>query len=247
MTALRAGSCKVPGRPTDAPTTRRAFELAIRSANAGTANATRSPRPTGESTSGLPSRYREDMSDSFLWGIHGGKTSDADALFKNQKVIALGWAGTPDLSTLPDDREAFKDMYRATFPDKSDGNVISSASQLYRFVHEMQEGDLVAYPSRPDRRVYLGRVTGPTSSSRAPRTATATSEPSLGSRTYPGPASRRAPSTKWGPPRPYSRSRTTPTNTSPSSKASKAPPATPPTRLSVSSQTRSASPPATTS
>ncbi len=101
------------------------------------------------------------MQDIVLWGIHAGKTGDADSLFKSKKVIALGWKGTPNLSALADDRGAFKEMYREVFPDRSVGNVTTSASQLYRFVHELKEGDYVAYPSPVDRQVHLGRVTGP--------------------------------------------------------------------------------------
>ena len=116
---------------------------------------------SGTGQGALPrARYPVSMSDPVLWGIHAGKTGDADSLFKNKKVIALGWAGTPDLRSLPNDREAFKDVYREAFPDKGAGNVNASASQLYRFVHEAKEGDLVAYPSQHDRRIYLGRITG---------------------------------------------------------------------------------------
>jgi restriction system protein len=100
------------------------------------------------------------MIDPVLWGIHAGKTGHADSLFKSKRVIALGWEGTPDLSSLPAEREAFKAVYRDVFPDANPGNVTASASQLYRFVHELQTGDLVAYASPIDRRVHLGRVTG---------------------------------------------------------------------------------------
>jgi len=39
--------------------------------------------------------------------------------------------------------------------------VATAAGQLYRFVHEMKPGDLVAYPSREDRKIHLGRIDGP--------------------------------------------------------------------------------------
>jgi len=100
------------------------------------------------------------MTEPVLWGIHAGKAGHADSLFKSRKVIALGWKGTQDLSSLPAEREAFKAHYRATFPDAGSGNVNASASQLYRFVHELQTDDLVAYASPVDRQVHLGRVTG---------------------------------------------------------------------------------------
>ena len=101
------------------------------------------------------------MQDTVMWGIHAGKTGHAYTLFKGKKVVALGWEGTPDLSSLPNDRDAFKAVYRQAFPDMGEGNVTASASQLYRFVHELGVGDLIAYPSKAARQVHLGRVTGP--------------------------------------------------------------------------------------
>lgn len=95
-----------------------------------------------------------------LWGIRAGRVDEAHKLFIEGGVVALHWEGTPDLSALPDDREAFKELYRRVFPDRPEGNVVTGASQLYRFVHEMQIGDLVAYPAKRDRQVHLGRVVG---------------------------------------------------------------------------------------
>lgn len=93
-----------------------------------------------------------------LWGIRAGRGDEAYEMFTKDGVVALAWPGTPDLAALPDDREAFKQVYRKVFPERSDGNVVTGASQLYRFVHEMQVGDLVAYPSKRDRQVHLGRI-----------------------------------------------------------------------------------------
>lgn len=98
--------------------------------------------------------------DVTLWGIRAGRADEGYTLFTEGGRVAVRWPGTPELSTLPDDREAFKSMYRRAFPERSEGNVVTGASQLYRFVHEMQSGDLVAYPSKLDRHVHLGRVEG---------------------------------------------------------------------------------------
>lgn len=100
------------------------------------------------------------MTNSTLWGIHGGKTGDADTLFRKRNVVALGWQAVPDLSGLPDDREAFKALISETYPDKTPTQVANNAGQLYRFVHEMSDRDLIAYPSKRDRRIHVGRVTG---------------------------------------------------------------------------------------
>jgi restriction system protein len=40
-----------------------------------------------------------------MWGIHAGKTGDADGLFLNKNCIALGWHQMGDLSALKPDRE----------------------------------------------------------------------------------------------------------------------------------------------
>ena len=38
------------------------------------------------------------MNDLSLWGIHAGKTGDADDLFIKKNVVALGWNQVHDLS-----------------------------------------------------------------------------------------------------------------------------------------------------
>lgn len=96
-----------------------------------------------------------------IWGIHGGKTGDANTLFLTQNCIALGWDKVGDLSLLAPNRDAFKARVAATFPGLKPGAIPNYAGQLYRFVHEMKPGDLVAYPSKHDRHIHLGRVDGP--------------------------------------------------------------------------------------
>ena len=95
-----------------------------------------------------------------LWGIHAGRTGDADALFLKRSRVALGWPAMGDLAGLPPTRDAFKAAVAAAYPDKKTNAIPNNAGQLYRFVHEMKHGDLVAYPSKADRQVHLGRVQG---------------------------------------------------------------------------------------
>lgn len=99
-----------------------------------------------------------------LWGIHAGKTGDAETLFLQQNVISLGWYEIGDLSVLHSTREAFKEKYTAVYSEAAKakpGTVPTSAGQLYRFLHEMQEGDFVAYPSKKSKVIHLGRIAGP--------------------------------------------------------------------------------------
>lgn len=98
--------------------------------------------------------------ESPLWGIHAGRTGDADALFLKKNRIALGWEEMADLSKLAPSRDAFKAAVASCYPSFKAGRVPNSAGQLFRFTHEMKVGDLVIYPSKRDRQVHLGRITG---------------------------------------------------------------------------------------
>ena len=44
------------------------------------------------------------LADVNMWGIHAGRTGDADSLFLKQNCIALGWVKAGDLSVLKPDR-----------------------------------------------------------------------------------------------------------------------------------------------
>jgi restriction system protein len=98
--------------------------------------------------------------ESNLWGIHGGKTGDADSLFLKKKYVGLGWPKIGDLSLIAPDREAFKIAVANAYPDKKPGAIRNNAGQLFRFVHEIKPGDLIAYPSKRDRRIHLGLLEG---------------------------------------------------------------------------------------
>ena len=96
-----------------------------------------------------------------IWGIHAGRTGDADSLFLKHDVVALGWTKMGDLGQLAPDREAFKEAVASAYPEKKPNAIPNNAGQLYRFVHEMKPGDLVAYSSKRDRQIHIGRVEGP--------------------------------------------------------------------------------------
>ena len=89
-----------------------------------------------------------------VWGIH---TMD-DPLFLNQNLIAIGWEEMGDLSAISTSRDAYKEKYIEAYPDAKKGSIATSAGMLYRFVHEVQEGDYVVFPSKIDRKINIGVV-----------------------------------------------------------------------------------------
>jgi restriction system protein len=94
------------------------------------------------------------------WVVHAGHLTERDELFQSG-TIAIGWADLGDLKQLEANRPAFRTAVGKRWPSWSKGLVQNSASQLFRFVHEMQEGDPVLYPCKPSREVYYGKITGP--------------------------------------------------------------------------------------
>ena len=97
-----------------------------------------------------------EIEDKRVWGVH---TQD-DNLFLKGNVIAIGWRDFGDLSAVEPTREAFKDKYAATYPDAKKGSVPTSSGMLFRFCHEVQIGDYVVFPSKSDRMINIGTVTG---------------------------------------------------------------------------------------
>lgn len=102
-----------------------------------------------------------NKNETTIWGLHAGKTGDAHTLFLNHHCIALGWAKVDDLSKLKADRESFKAAIVRVYPEMTAGAIAINTGQLFRFVHEMKPGDLIAYSSKVDRQIHLARVEGP--------------------------------------------------------------------------------------
>lgn len=91
-----------------------------------------------------------------IWGIH---TQDEGLFLKDDK-IAIGWKEIGNLKNIPANRDDFKEKYIQVFPDAKKGSIPTSVGMLYRFCHEVQIGDYVVYPSKSDRMINIGEVTG---------------------------------------------------------------------------------------
>jgi restriction system protein len=89
-----------------------------------------------------------------VWGIHGGRTGDAETLFLRQGRIALGWSTLSSLANLPPDPEAHKQAVAAAYPDKKPGAIPKNAGELFRFVDRIfvaYRGPPSLHPARPSR------------------------------------------------------------------------------------------------
>ena len=85
---------------------------------------------------------------------------DDGATPPDAKEIAIGWPALGDLRNIPSSRDAFKAALAEAYPDEKSGAVPVKAGVLFRFAHEITLGDVVVYPSRQDRLVNIGLVSG---------------------------------------------------------------------------------------
>lgn len=92
--------------------------------------------------------------DRKVWSIH----TQNDSLFLNKDLIAIGWRDFGDLSKVEANRDAFKAHYKEVYPNAKKGQIANGAGMLYRFIHELQIGDYVVFPSKTDRKINIGTV-----------------------------------------------------------------------------------------
>ena len=97
-----------------------------------------------------------NIDDCKVWGIH----SEDDKMLLDENVIAIGWHEMGDLAKIAPTREAFKGACAQVYPEKKKGAVATTAGMLLRFVHEVAVGDYVVFPSKADRMINIGCVTG---------------------------------------------------------------------------------------
>ncbi|MGQ0589961.1 MAG: restriction endonuclease [Sphingosinicella sp.] len=72
--------------------------------------------------------------------------------------VAIGWYQLGNLSEIRPTRDAFKAAYARAFPEAKPGEVPVGAGVVYRFSVEMKPGDLIIFPSKPDRMVNIGVI-----------------------------------------------------------------------------------------
>lgn len=91
-----------------------------------------------------------------IWGIH----TQNDNLFLSKDLIAIGWRDFGDLTKVDASRDAFKAHYLEAYPDAKKGQIANGAGMLFRFIHEVQLGDYVVFPSKSDRKINIGTIEG---------------------------------------------------------------------------------------
>src|SRR5438105_4530522 len=74
-----------------------------------------------------------EMDGSAIWVIHAGRNDEAEGLFLNRNVGALGWGELTDLAQLEPTRDAIKAALVEANPAYKPGALPVAAGQIYRF------------------------------------------------------------------------------------------------------------------
>jgi restriction system protein len=108
----------------------------------------------------MKKKPNNDSRDARIWGIRAGKGGEAHDMFLTQMVIALADAGLGNLAKLSNSRDDFYTVYRKKHPDETTTGSAGIGGKFFRFIHEVNVGDLVVYPAISDKTIYVGNVTG---------------------------------------------------------------------------------------
>lgn len=94
---------------------------------------------------------------SNMWGIHNDTLTTE---LVDQGFVSLGWDDLGDLTQFGG-RDQLKVELTAKRPDAKPMAVANWAGNLHRFAYEMQQGDVVVAPYKPDGTINIGIITGP--------------------------------------------------------------------------------------
>jgi restriction system protein len=95
-----------------------------------------------------------------MWMVRGEGGSLYEA-FRERGVAAVGWNHLAAHAKPGVDRRQLAALYQAAEPQAKRGTVVSGASQVWRFVNEIQDGDWIVTYSPANRLYMLGKVAGP--------------------------------------------------------------------------------------
>lgn len=91
-----------------------------------------------------------------MWGIHNDVLAEE---LLSEGFVSIGWE-IGDISLLGDNPERIKAALVASEPSAKQGAIAVWAGIQRRFAFEMAEGDIVIFPSKTDRTLNFGEVTG---------------------------------------------------------------------------------------
>ncbi|MCW8283567.1 restriction endonuclease [Agrobacterium sp. InxBP2] len=98
------------------------------------------------------------VKDVTIWGVHMGVHVEDRPI--QGGYVAIGWPALGDVRQVGQTREDYKRAMAKAYVDIKPGAIPVDAGTVFKFVHEIQAGDFVIYPSKSDRMINIGRFLG---------------------------------------------------------------------------------------
>ncbi len=94
-----------------------------------------------------------------LWLVRAGKHGEQEQRALENNIVTIGWNELPDLSNVKTKGELAK-LSSQIYPTVKNAKASSWVGQVWRFVREIQKGDLVALPLKTQSAIAIGKVEG---------------------------------------------------------------------------------------
>lgn len=95
-----------------------------------------------------------------LWVVRAGRKGEVEEFVLSRKIAGIGGEEVGDLAQVGS-KDALLQRLKEHYPDASANRLHILAARFWAFAKEMQEGDLVALPSKFRPVIHFGRVAGP--------------------------------------------------------------------------------------
>jgi len=94
-----------------------------------------------------------------LWLVRAGRHGEQEQGALSNNIVTIGWNELPNLSNVRN-RAELAELYNRVHPTTKKAQAARGVGQVWRFVREIQGGDLVALPLKTQSAIAIGKVEG---------------------------------------------------------------------------------------
>jgi restriction system protein len=92
-----------------------------------------------------------------LWLVRAGRYGEQEQGALENGVVTIGWNELSDLSKIKT-KEELAELYAKVYPGAKKMQAVNEIGQIWRFIREIQKGDLVALPLKKQSAIAIGEV-----------------------------------------------------------------------------------------
>lgn len=94
-----------------------------------------------------------------MWKITAGRSNAYVSQFIEESVVAIGWSDAGDYREVAT-RQELIELFGRTWPEQTSRQIQVAAGQVWRFLHEVREGDKVVTYDPSTRLYHIGSIAG---------------------------------------------------------------------------------------